>query len=156
MQQLKEVQGKFLASQESLKSVNSQHSGKEILVPLTSSLYAAGQLSDDNKVLIDIGTGYYVEKVSASLSTFGAFHCIIISLLILIAVLLCCSNPPCAPYRTGSVVLVQLTLTIAFWSHWLTVIQCLQSLGISRAWIKLVYLPNAITLLFFLDNQWGK
>lgn len=27
-------------------------------------LYAAGNLTEDNRVLIDIGTGYYVEKVS--------------------------------------------------------------------------------------------
>lgn len=27
-------------------------------------LYVTGNLTDDNKVLIDIGTGYYVEKVS--------------------------------------------------------------------------------------------
>nr|XP_054771078.1 prefoldin subunit 5-like [Lytechinus pictus] len=35
---------------------------KEMLVPLTSSLYVPGKLQDVNNVLIDIGTGYYVEK----------------------------------------------------------------------------------------------
>jgi prefoldin alpha subunit len=35
----------------------------EILVPLTSSLYVKGRLTDREKVLVDVGTGYYVEKV---------------------------------------------------------------------------------------------
>lgn len=37
--------------------------GNEILVPLTSSLYVKGQLVDREKVLVDVGTGFYVEKV---------------------------------------------------------------------------------------------
>lgn len=35
----------------------------EILVPLTSSLYVKGKLADREKVLVDVGTGFYVEKV---------------------------------------------------------------------------------------------
>ena len=35
--------------------------GKPMLVPLTQSLYAPGKLGDTGKVLIDIGTGYFVE-----------------------------------------------------------------------------------------------
>ena len=38
--------------------------GKELLVPLTSSMYVPGKLHDVEHVLIDVGTGYYVEKVS--------------------------------------------------------------------------------------------
>lgn len=34
-----------------------------ILVPLTSSLYVKGTLADREKVLVDVGTGFYVEKV---------------------------------------------------------------------------------------------
>nr|GMD13272.1 probable prefoldin subunit 5 [Ipomoea batatas] len=33
-----------------------------MLVPLTASLYVPGTLDDADKVLVDIGTGYYVEK----------------------------------------------------------------------------------------------
>lgn len=33
-----------------------------ILVPLTNSLYVRGRLSDSNRVLVDIGTGFYIEK----------------------------------------------------------------------------------------------
>jgi hypothetical protein len=37
--------------------------GKEILIPLTSSLYVPGKLTDVENVVIDVGTGYYVKKV---------------------------------------------------------------------------------------------
>lgn len=35
----------------------------EMLIPLTSSLYIPGKLMDVEKVIVDIGTGYYAEKV---------------------------------------------------------------------------------------------
>ena len=35
----------------------------QILVPLTSSLYVKGKLEDREKVLVDVGTGFFVEKV---------------------------------------------------------------------------------------------
>ena len=34
-----------------------------ILVPLTSSLYVKGKLADRENVIVDVGTGFYVEKV---------------------------------------------------------------------------------------------
>ncbi len=36
---------------------------KDILVPLTNSLYVKGKLSDPDKVIVDVGTGFYIEKV---------------------------------------------------------------------------------------------
>jgi prefoldin alpha subunit len=39
-------------------------SGNPLLVPLTSSLYVPGRISDPEHVVIDIGTGYYVKKAS--------------------------------------------------------------------------------------------
>lgn len=38
---------------------------KTILVPLTNSLYIPGKLCDLENVIVDVGTGYYVQKVSA-------------------------------------------------------------------------------------------
>ncbi|CAL1374902.1 unnamed protein product [Linum trigynum] len=38
--------------------------GKKMLVPLTASLYVPGTLDDSEKVLVDIGTGYFVEKTT--------------------------------------------------------------------------------------------
>jgi prefoldin alpha subunit len=43
----------------------------EILVPLTTSLYVKGRLVDREKVLVDVGTGYYVEKVGFSFHPLG-------------------------------------------------------------------------------------
>ncbi|XP_061178683.1 prefoldin subunit 5-like [Saccostrea echinata] len=61
LNQLKLAQQKFLESQECLNKVNPENNSKDILVPLTSSMYVPGQLSDVSNVLVDIGTGYYVE-----------------------------------------------------------------------------------------------
>ncbi|KAH3686618.1 hypothetical protein WICPIJ_002417 [Wickerhamomyces pijperi] len=36
----------------------------EILVPLSSSLYVPGKIKNNDLYLVDIGTGYYVEKSS--------------------------------------------------------------------------------------------
>ena len=35
---------------------------RPLLVPLTTSLYVPGQLADTEHVLVDVGTGFYVEK----------------------------------------------------------------------------------------------
>ncbi|KAE8355586.1 Prefoldin [Aspergillus coremiiformis] len=46
-------------------------SGKDdILVPLTSSLYVKGKLADREKVLVDVGTGFYVEKTAQKATEF--------------------------------------------------------------------------------------
>lgn len=36
--------------------------GDEILVPLTSSMYIPGTIDRTDRVLVDIGTGYYASK----------------------------------------------------------------------------------------------
>jgi prefoldin alpha subunit len=42
---------------------------KQILVPLTTSLYVPGTLADQENVIVDVGTGFYVEKVSQAVSS---------------------------------------------------------------------------------------
>jgi len=59
---LKTLQGKFLESMECVSRLTPESAGKEVLVPLTGSMYVSGHLSDTEKVLIDAGTGYYLEK----------------------------------------------------------------------------------------------
>ncbi|KAL0541567.1 hypothetical protein IC582_021620 [Cucumis melo] len=39
--------------------------GKRMLVPLTASLYVPGTLDEADKVLVDVGTGYFIEKTMA-------------------------------------------------------------------------------------------
>ncbi|KAF9997676.1 subunit of tubulin prefoldin [Modicella reniformis] len=60
--QLKQAQNKFADCIESCKTINAANNEKSILVPLTSSLYVPGKLTNVEKVIVDIGTGYYVEK----------------------------------------------------------------------------------------------
>ena len=45
-------------------------SGTPILVPLTPSLYVPGKLASTETVLVDIGTGFYVEKTPAAAQDF--------------------------------------------------------------------------------------
>lgn len=46
------------------------NSDGEVLVPLTASLYLPGKISERNSVLVDVGTGYYVEKSLEQAQTF--------------------------------------------------------------------------------------
>ncbi len=62
MQQLKTVQQRLRESKESLSVCRPENNGKSILVPLTGSMYVPGKLKLAEKVLVDVGTGYYVEK----------------------------------------------------------------------------------------------
>lgn len=62
IQRLKIVQQSFVSSETSLDQLKDIEKNKEIFVPLTGSLYVAGRLIAQEKVLVDIGTGYYVNK----------------------------------------------------------------------------------------------
>ncbi|XP_013398795.1 prefoldin subunit 5 [Lingula anatina] len=62
LSQLKMAQQKFVESQDCLGRISPETDGKDVLVPLTSSMYVPGKLSDVSNVLVDIGTGYYVEQ----------------------------------------------------------------------------------------------
>ncbi|KAJ7668883.1 Prefoldin alpha-like protein [Mycena rosella] len=60
--QLKQAQAKFKACIENVAEVKPANKGKTILVPLTNSLYVPGTLSDPEHVIVDVGTGYFVQK----------------------------------------------------------------------------------------------
>ncbi|KAM6039170.1 prefoldin subunit 5 isoform 2-T2 [Chlamydotis macqueenii] len=62
LDQLKVVQTKYVEAKDCLGVLSKGNQGKDLLVPLTSSMYVPGKLSDVERVLIDVGTGYYVEK----------------------------------------------------------------------------------------------
>jgi prefoldin alpha subunit len=49
---------KYRASRLALDNVDA----REILVPLTGSVYVPGRILDANKFMVEIGTGYFVEK----------------------------------------------------------------------------------------------
>lgn len=56
--QLKVAQAKFSESEEAVTHLSKP--GKDILVPLTASMYVPGQLCNEDELMVDIGTGYYV------------------------------------------------------------------------------------------------
>ncbi|KAG5654191.1 hypothetical protein H0H81_006224 [Sphagnurus paluster] len=60
--QLNQAQAKFRACIENVAEISPNNAGKTILVPLTNSLYVPGKLADPENVIVDVGTGYYVEK----------------------------------------------------------------------------------------------
>uniref|UniRef100_A0A915ITH2 Prefoldin subunit 5 n=1 Tax=Romanomermis culicivorax TaxID=13658 RepID=A0A915ITH2_ROMCU len=60
-QQLREVQQKLHSSSEAVVKMCLNKAGQDVLIPLTSSMYVPGALSDVSNVLIDIGTGYHVQ-----------------------------------------------------------------------------------------------
>ncbi|KAF5319403.1 hypothetical protein D9619_008556 [Psilocybe cf. subviscida] len=60
--QLKQAQAKFKACLENVREIKPENTNKTILVPLTNSLYVPGKLSDPEHVVVDVGTGYYVQK----------------------------------------------------------------------------------------------
>ncbi|XP_077247142.1 prefoldin 5 [Tasmannia lanceolata] len=45
-----------------LQDLSLRPQGKRMLVPLTASLYVPGTLEDSDRVLVDVGTGYFIEK----------------------------------------------------------------------------------------------
>ena len=45
-----------------LGQLETAREGAELLVPLTDSMYAVGSMEETGRVMVDIGTGYYVEK----------------------------------------------------------------------------------------------
>ncbi|XVE92943.1 hypothetical protein REPUB_Repub01dG0147500 [Reevesia pubescens] len=57
--------GRLEIASTALNDLSLRPQGKKMLVPLTASLYVAGTLDDADKVLVDIGTGYFVEKTMA-------------------------------------------------------------------------------------------
>ena len=68
---LRGAQTRFSECHKSIDAgVTNLEEGKGILVPLTTSLYVPGTLASHNKVLVDIGTGFFVEKTTEDAKSF--------------------------------------------------------------------------------------
>lgn len=63
---LRHAKAKYRASKNALEVIDA----REILVPLTASVYVPGRLVDSNNFMVEIGTGYYVEKNKDQASEF--------------------------------------------------------------------------------------
>merc|ERR1719476_495952 len=44
-----------------MKHLHADNKGKDMMVPLTSSLYIDGKMSNTKTVVVDVGTGYFIE-----------------------------------------------------------------------------------------------
>ena len=62
IQQLQVSRNKLTTSKEALTRLAGTPAGTQQLVPITSSLYVPGETTQLSNVLIDVGTGYYIEK----------------------------------------------------------------------------------------------
>lgn len=80
LQTLKIAKTKFDGSKDALEQISDDWNNKEILVPLTGSMYVKGVINKIDKFIIDIGTGYYVEKVK-NVETFALNWSITMSLI---------------------------------------------------------------------------
>ncbi|KAL0271767.1 UNVERIFIED_CONTAM: hypothetical protein PYX00_008761 [Menopon gallinae] len=59
---LKVAQTKLSSSGDCLQKLSKESEGTEMLVPLSPFMYVPGSLTEVNNVMIDVGTGYYVQK----------------------------------------------------------------------------------------------
>ncbi|KAK4057747.1 subunit of tubulin prefoldin [Microbotryomycetes sp. JL221] len=67
--ELKQAQAKFTSCMEALDTIKPGSQDKKVLIPLTSSLYVPGRISNVETVLVDVGTGYFVEKDTKAAKT---------------------------------------------------------------------------------------
>eukprot|EP00730_Choanoeca_flexa_P020173 TRINITY_DN9863_c0_g1_i3.p2 TRINITY_DN9863_c0_g1~~TRINITY_DN9863_c0_g1_i3.p2 ORF type:complete len:163 (+),score=42.39 TRINITY_DN9863_c0_g1_i3:1120-1608(+) len=68
--QLKLAQNRYLLGKDSLQAIAPENDGKDYLLPITESLFVNSKLDGNSKVVIDLGTGYYVEKSTAKAAEF--------------------------------------------------------------------------------------
>mmetsp|Transcript_43983 Transcript_43983/g.106074 ORF Transcript_43983/g.106074 Transcript_43983/m.106074 type:complete len:166 (+) Transcript_43983:84-581(+) len=68
--QLRAAAARLNASQSAVSELSPASEGKEVMVPLTESVYVPGKIRDPNKLLVEIGTGFFVEKSSKETSAF--------------------------------------------------------------------------------------
>lgn len=63
LQALAMARSKFNECIEDIKSISSPDNvDQNVLVPASASLYLPGKIVDNKKFMVDIGTGYYVDK----------------------------------------------------------------------------------------------
>lgn len=59
---LRQVHAKLTSGRTAVQELQGQTEGKEMMLPLTESVYVPGRVKDPSKLMVELGTGYYVEK----------------------------------------------------------------------------------------------
>ncbi|KAJ1976085.1 subunit of tubulin prefoldin [Dimargaris verticillata] len=67
---LKQAQATFRECKRGVEALTPNAAETTALIPLTTSLYVPGKLSDINTVIVDLGTGYYAEKSTTEAKKF--------------------------------------------------------------------------------------
>jgi prefoldin alpha subunit len=62
LQALHDAQGRFLNAKSVLKDMCTNPVDSLVLVPLNTSLYVPGKITDKENVIVELGTGYFAEK----------------------------------------------------------------------------------------------
>jgi len=62
--QLRAASARLGAAKTALGSLNASAADKQIMVPLTESLYVPGKVKNPDRVMCDLGTGFYVERTN--------------------------------------------------------------------------------------------
>ncbi|KAI8324551.1 Prefoldin-domain-containing protein [Martensiomyces pterosporus] len=60
--QMKQAQAAFRECKSCIETLTPENKDKTIMIPLTNSLYVPGKISNIDSVVVDAGTGYYIEK----------------------------------------------------------------------------------------------
>lgn len=58
---LSKAVSRYHASGRAIEALSKETVGKDMLIPLTESLYVPGKIAKTNGVLLDVGTGYFIE-----------------------------------------------------------------------------------------------
>mmetsp|Transcript_2235 Transcript_2235/g.2152 ORF Transcript_2235/g.2152 Transcript_2235/m.2152 type:complete len:149 (-) Transcript_2235:279-725(-) len=61
---------RFTSSQNALGELTPSSEHKTIMIPLTESLYVPGTIKDPSKVMVELGTGFHVEKTTKDAQVF--------------------------------------------------------------------------------------
>lgn len=56
------AKNRFLMAKSSLNELQSAEDNNALMIPLNASLYVPGSVHDKNKVIVELGTGYFAEK----------------------------------------------------------------------------------------------
>jgi prefoldin alpha subunit len=68
--QLRGAAARLQASDQAVLELGPSSESKEVMVPLTSSLYVPAKILDPNKLLVELGTGFYAQKTVKECSAF--------------------------------------------------------------------------------------
>lgn len=68
--QLRTAGSRIAASTTAVQELESAPEGRQVLVPLTDSVYVPGKIATPDRLLVELGTGYFCEKSAADTVAF--------------------------------------------------------------------------------------